>query len=61
MNRIRAIWRAIFYPEPPWRFDGAYTSLRMMTGQTWEQALAERAESNRQRVEAWVRGEKVWP
>ncbi len=67
--RLRALWRALFKPEPPPRLDGAIIQFRTMaacaakgekwTPDEWQRQNELRGEENRRREQAWKRGERV--
>jgi hypothetical protein len=66
MRRIRAVWRALFAPEPPARLDGMIIQLRTMfaaegrwTMEEWCRQRDIRGAENRQRELDWLRGEKL--
>jgi hypothetical protein len=70
MNRLRALWRKLFHPEPPARLDGMIIQFRTImtcsgrrekwSTKEWDRQLAIRGAENRARNEAWKRGERVY-
>jgi DNA-binding PadR family transcriptional regulator len=72
-NRIRAIWRYSFKPEPPARLDGMIVQFRTTMScfargesaigstyrEEWERQLIMRGRENQAREDAWKRGEPI--
>jgi hypothetical protein len=63
--RVRAAWRRCFAPEPPIRLDGVWIQVSTrMRPEGWSQAgwfleRDKRGADNRERFQAWKRGELV--